>query len=185
MKMEMRYYLAFEFKGLGEKFVYVVTKETQDDVTDELLNRGWNITGPVVEFEEVSGRKISVNSKYVTRCQALFDAGAYGAAGSEDGKPDMIIAIDGMKEPLEYHDIDPEDAGLVASVMAFPGSGETEFVAFTDQDGEMNLIPADKVMFLESIHYEDEVVEEVPETAEARRPAKKLRAARAKKPSPK
>ena len=42
-------------------------------------------------------------------------------------------------------------------------SSVCNFVSFTDEDGEANLIPADKVMLLESIRYEDEFEDEVPD----------------------
>jgi hypothetical protein len=71
-QMEVRHYLAFEFTGIDEKFVYVVTEEVKDGVQQELLRRNWEIDGPVIEFEEISGRRIAVNAEYVRRCQALF-----------------------------------------------------------------------------------------------------------------
>src|SRR6266545_4970780 len=46
-------------------------------------------------------------------------------------------------------------------VMAGADLSVCSFVSFTDEDGEANLIPADKVMLLESIHYENEFEEKV------------------------
>lgn len=164
-QMEVRHYLTFEFTGINEKFVYVVTEDVKNSVQDELLGRNWDIEGPVVDFEEISGRKIAVNARYVRRCQALFDAGRF-PKDQDESEPDMMIVIEGVSKPLNYEDIDPEDAALVASVMAAPDSSVCNFVSFTDEDGEANLIPADKVMLLESIHYEDELEEEVTEKTE-------------------
>ncbi len=73
----------------------------------------------------------------------------------------MTIVIEGVSKPLYYDDIDPDDAALVASVMAGADLSVCSFVSFTDEDGEANLIPADKVMLLESIHYENEFEEKV------------------------
>jgi hypothetical protein len=159
-QIEVRHYLAFEFTGLKEKFVYVVTEEVKNSVQQELLHRNWEIEGPVVEFEESSGRRIAVNAGYVRRCQALFDAGVFPENNQDGNEPDMMIIVEGMSKPLYYDDIDPDEAALVASVMAGPDSSVCSFVSFTDEDGEANLIPADKVMLLESIHYEDEFEEE-------------------------
>ena len=47
--------------------------------------------------------------------------------------------------------------------MARPDPNICDFVSFTDEDGEDNLLPANKVMLLESIHYEDEFNNETPE----------------------
>ena len=55
-QMEVRHYLTFEFTGIDEKFVYVVTEEVMDRVQQELLDRNWEIDGPVIQFEDVSGR---------------------------------------------------------------------------------------------------------------------------------
>jgi hypothetical protein len=162
-KWKLRHYLTFEFAGTDEKFVYVVTEDVKNSVQEELLGRNWEIYGPVIEFEESSGRKIAVNAGYVRRCQALFEAGMFSPTDGDQSEPDMIIVIEGVSKPLYYHDIDPDDAALVASVMAAPDSGAYNFVSFTDEDGEANLIPADKIMLLESIHYENEFEDEVPE----------------------
>ena len=166
-QMEVRHYLTFEFTGIDEKFVYVVTEEVMDRVQQELLDRNWEIDGPVIQFEDVSGRQIAVNAEYVRRCQALFDAGVYPVKDEDVNEPDMVIVMEGMGKPLYYHDIDPDDAALVASVMDGVDSSTSTFVSFTDEDGEANLIPADKVMLLESIHYQGESEEELPEEIEA------------------
>jgi hypothetical protein len=162
-QIEVRHYLTFEFTGINEKFVYIVTEEVKNRVQQELLHRNWEIDGPVIEFEESSGRKIAVNAGYVRRCQALFDAGIFPAKGEDESEHDMMIVVEGMSKPLYYDDIDPADAALVASVIAGPDSSGCNFVSFTDEDGEANLIPADKVMLLESIRYEDEFEDEVPD----------------------
>lgn len=160
-QMEVRHYLTFEFTGIDEKFVYTVTEDVKNSVQQELLQRTWKIDGPVIEFEERSGRKIAVNVGYVRRCQVLFDAGMFPPKDQEESEPDMMIVIEGVSKPLYYNDIDPDDAALVASVMAGVDSGVCSFVSFTDEDGEANLIPADKVMLLESIHYEAELGEQL------------------------
>ena len=167
-QMEVRHYLTFEFTGINEKFVYTVTEEVKNSVQQELLHRNWEIDGQVIEFEENSGRKIAVNAGYVRRCQALFDAGIFSTKDEDEIEADMMIVIEGVSTPLYYNDIDPEDAALVTSVMAGADSGVCNFVSFTDEDGEANLIPADKVMLLESIHYEDELEEELPDEGEGK-----------------
>lgn len=182
-QMEVRHYLTFEFAGRDEKFVYVVTEEMKEGVTKELLHKDRVVDGSVIEFEDVSGRKIVVNVEYVRRCQALYDAGRYPSAEEDEDKPDMIIVMEGMRKPLTYLDIDPEDAALVASLVAAAGLDYVGFVSFTDEDGEENLIPADKVMLLDTLHYEDEFNEESPEGVEVPPPSKKSRAARARKPA--
>jgi hypothetical protein len=164
--MEVRHYLTFEFRGINERFVYTVTEDVKNSVQQELLYRNWEIAGPVIEFEETSGRKIALNAKYVRRCQALFDAGIFPSEDEDKSEADMMIVMEGVSEPLYYNDIDPDDAALVASVLAGPDSGVCNFVSFTDEDGEANLIPTDKVMLLESIHNENEFEEEVPEKGE-------------------
>ena len=78
----------------------------------------------------------------------------------------MMILIDGMSKPLYYNDIDPDEASLVASVMAGVDDGPCNFVSFLDEDGEDNLIPVDKVMLLESIHYEDDLEDEISDEVE-------------------
>ena len=155
-QMEVRHYLTFEFAGIGDKFVYTVSEGVKKAVQHELLHRNWEIAGSVIEFEESGGRKIAVNAEYVRRCQALFDAGVYPPESEEEIKPDMMIVLEGMTEPLYYNDIDPDDAALVASVMAGVDSDTCNFVSFIDEDGEDNMIPVDRVMLLDSIHYEDE-----------------------------
>lgn len=165
-QMEVRHYLTFEFPGLDDKFVYIVSEDTKNGVQQELLNRNWEIEGPVIEFEEISGRKIAVNALYVCRCQALFDAGIFPAKGEDESRADMMIAIEGMSKPLYYNDSDADDAALIASVMAGTDSSACSFVSFTDEDGEANLIPADRVMLLESVHYDDEYDEEVGENGQ-------------------
>lgn len=162
-QMQVRHYLTFEFTGIDDKFVYVVTEEVKNSVQQELLNRSWEISGLIIEFEDTSGRKIAVNAGYICRCQALFDAGVFPAKDADESEPDMTIVIEGMSKPLHYNDIDPDDAALVASVMAGADSSVCSFVSFTDEDGEANLIPADKVMLLESIHYESAFEEDTPE----------------------
>jgi hypothetical protein len=164
--MEVRHYLTFEFTGIADKFVDTVSEDVKNDVRHEFLHRNWEISGPVVEFEESSGRKIVVNAEYVRRCQALFDAGIYQAKDETEHKPDMLILIEGMSKPLYYNDIDPDDAALVASVMAGVDCDACTFVSFTDEDGEDNLIPVDRVMLLESIHYEDHLEDEMLEEDE-------------------
>jgi len=74
-----------------------------------------------------------------------------------------MIVVEGMSKPLSYNDIEPDEAALVASVMAGVESDVCNFVSFTDEDGEDNLIPADKIMLLESIHYDDDFAEEADE----------------------
>jgi hypothetical protein len=165
-QMEVRHYLTFEFPGLDDKFVYIVSEDTKNGVQQELLNRSWELEGPVIEFEEISGRKIAVNALYVCRCQALFDAGIFPAKGDDESRADMIIAIEGMSKPLYYNDIDAADAALIASVMAESDESACSFVSFTDEDGEANFIPADRVMLLESVHYDDEYDEEVGENGQ-------------------
>jgi hypothetical protein len=155
-EMEVKHFLTFELAGIDEKFIYTVTEDVKKWVQQELLGRNWNIEGPVIEFEEHSGRKIAVNARYVRRCQALFDAGIFPAKAEDDNEPDLMIVIEGMSRPLYYNDIDSDDAALVASVVAGANLDAYSFVSFTDEDGEPNVIPADKVMLLESIHYEDE-----------------------------
>jgi hypothetical protein len=142
-----------------------VSADIKTSVQDELLRRNWAIEGPVVEFEDSSGRRIAVNVRFLRRCQALYDAGVFppSAEGEDETEPDMMILMEGMKEPLNYNDIDPEDAALVASVMAGIDSEECTFVSFTDEDGEPNVIAADKIMLLESLHYDDDLEEEVAE----------------------
>ena len=157
--------MKFEFTGFADKFVYTVSEDVKNGIRHELLNRNWEIDGPVIEFEESSGRKIAVNARYIRRCQALFDAGIYPAKDSE-GEPEMMILIDGMSKPLYYNDIDPDEAALVASVMAGVDDGPCNFVSFLDEDGEDNLIPVDKVMLLESIHYEDDLEDEISDEVE-------------------
>jgi hypothetical protein len=159
-QMEVKHSLTFEFVGIDEKFVYTVTEDVKKWVQQELLGRDWNVDGPVIEFEEHSGRKVAVNARYVRRCQALFDTGILPAKAEDDNEPDMMIVIEGMSKPLCYNDIDPDDAALVASVVAGADSDAYSFVSFTDEDGEPNIIPADKVMLLESIHYENESEED-------------------------
>jgi hypothetical protein len=181
--MQVRHYLTFEFASRDEKFVYVVTEETKEGFTKELLHKDRDIDGPVIEFEDITGRKVSVNGDYLRRCQALYDAGVYTQGEEEEGKPDMVIVMEGMREPLTYYDIEPDDAALVASFVAGVGLGATGFVAFTDEDGEDNLIYAEKVMLLDTLHYQDEFDEESPEGAEALARRKKPKAARARKPS--
>jgi hypothetical protein len=161
--MEVRHYLAFEFTGINDKFVYAVTEDVKNSVQQELLHRNWDIDGLVIEFEESSGRKIVINAGYICRCQALFDAGMFPAKDEDESERDMKIIIEGMSKPLYYNDIDPDDAALVASVMAEADLSVCNFVSFTDEDGEANLIPADRVMLLESINYENEFEEDVPE----------------------
>src|ERR1051325_1152832 len=134
-QMEVRHYLTFEFAGIDEKFVYIVTEDVKKSVREELLSRNWDIDGPVIEFEEHSGRKIAVNARYIRRCQSLFDAGIFPKA-EDDSEPDMLLVIEGMRKPLSYNDIDPDDAALVASVMAGADSDAYSFVSFTDEDEE-------------------------------------------------
>ena len=162
-QMEVRHYLTFEFPGLDDKFVYIVSEDTKNSVQQELLNRSWDLEGPVIEFEEISGRKIAVNALYICRCQALFDAGIFPANDEDESRADMMIAIEGMSKPLYYNDIDAADAALIASIMAGLDSSDCSFVSFTDEDGEANLIPGDRVMLLERVHYDDEYDEEMEE----------------------
>jgi len=163
-KMEIRYYLTFEFTGVADKFVYTVAEGVKNGIREELLGRNWEVHGTVIEFEDVSGRKIAVNARYIRRCQGLFDAGIYPARDERDNsQPDMMIVVEGMSKPLSYNDIEPDEAALVASVMAGVESDVCNFVSFTDEDGEDNLIPADKIMLLESIHYDDDFAEEADE----------------------
>jgi hypothetical protein len=161
--MEVRHYLTFEFTGNSKKFVYTVSEDIKTSVQDELLSRNWAIDGSVIEFQDSSGRMIAVNARFLRRCQALYDAGIFPPKGEDETEPDMMIVMEGMNEPLCYNDIDPEDAALVASVMAGVDSEESSFVSFTDEDGEPNLVAADKIMLLESLHYDVELEEEVPE----------------------
>lgn len=79
----------------------------------------------------------------------------------------MMIVIEGMSKPLYYNEIDAADAALIASVMAEGDESPCSFVSFTDEDGEGNLIPADRVMLLESLHYDDEHDEEVAENGQS------------------
>jgi hypothetical protein len=90
--------------------------------------------------------------------------------------------MEGVGKPLYYNDIDPADAALVASVMVGVDSSAPTFVSFTDEDGEANLIPVDKVMLLESLRYEDDFEEEMPEQVEAESPSKKPMVAGDRKP---
>ncbi len=106
-QMQVRHYLTFEFTGIDDKFVYVVTEDVKNSVQQELLNRSWEISGLVIEFEDTSGRKIAVNAGYICRCQALFDAGVFSAKDADESEPDMTIVIEGMSKPLHYNDIDP------------------------------------------------------------------------------
>src|SRR5213594_2398180 len=99
-QMDVRHYLSFEFTGFADKFVYSVSEEVISRVKQELLHRNWEIDGPVIEFEESSGRKIAVNAGYVHRCQALFDAGMFPAKGEDESQPDMMIVMEGMGKPL-------------------------------------------------------------------------------------
>ncbi|MFN2514246.1 MAG: hypothetical protein ABR568_22890 [Pyrinomonadaceae bacterium] len=130
-EMEVRHYLTFEFSGIPDKFVYTVSEDVKNGVQQELLHRNCEIDGPVIEFDESSGRKIAVNAEYIRRCQALFDAGIYPPKDEDESRPDMIIVIEGMSKPLYYNDIGPEDAALVASVMAGVDSSACNFVSFT------------------------------------------------------
>lgn len=182
-QMEVRHYLTFEFAGRDEKFVYVVTEETKEGVAKEILHRDRDVDGAVVEFEDVEGRKIAVTLEYICRCQALYDAGMYTEEDEEEGKPDMLIVMDGMKEPLTYYDIEPNGAALVASLVAGIGLGVSGFASFVDQDGEDNLFAVEKVMLLDTLHYEDEFDDELPEETEVQPRRKKPEAARARKPS--
>jgi len=68
-KMEIRYYLTFEFTGVADKFVYTVAEGVKNGIREELLGRNWEVHGTVIEFEDVSGRKIAVNARYIRRCQ--------------------------------------------------------------------------------------------------------------------
>ena len=47
-QMQVRHYLTFEFTGIDDKFVYVVTEEVKNSVQQELLNRSWEISGLVM-----------------------------------------------------------------------------------------------------------------------------------------
>jgi hypothetical protein len=163
--MEIRHYLTFEFAGMNEKFVYVVSEEVKNGVRHEFLQRNWEIEGPVIEFEDTAGRKIAVNARYVRRCQALYEAGIYSTKDEQE-KPDMTFVIEGMSEPLNYNDIEPDDAALIASNMAAPEDQICNFISFLDEDGEDNLIPVDRVMLLDTIHYDDEFDEELAEATE-------------------
>jgi hypothetical protein len=190
-EMEVRHYLTFEFTGRDEKFVYVVTEETKEGVTQDLLYQDEEIEGSVIEFEDINGRKISINRTFLRRCQAVYDAGGDPDKGEGDYKPDMIIIMEGMREPLEYLDIEPEDAALIASLVADIGLDEIGFASFVDEDGEDNLIAIDSVMLLDTLHYEDEFDEEdgaeldenPPAEVEPQPRRRKPRAARAKKPA--
>ena len=51
-------------------------------------------------------------------CQALFDAGIYPIKDERESKPDMTFVLEGRSEPLNDADIEPDDAALIASVMA-------------------------------------------------------------------
>ena len=165
-RMEVRHYLTFEFPGLDDKFVYIVSEDTKNGVQQELLNKSWDLDGPVIQFEEISGRKIAINALYVCRCQALFDTGIFPAKGEDESRADMMIVIEGMSKPLYYNDIDAADAALIASVMAESDESTCRFVSFTDEDGEANFIPADRVMLLERVPYDDEYDEEVGENGQ-------------------
>ena len=165
-QMQIRHYLAFEFAGIQRKFVYIVSEDVKNSVRHEFLQRDWRIEGPVIEFGDTSGRKIAVNARYVRRCQALFDGGIYPTKAEPESKPDMTFVMEGMSEPLNYNDIEPDDAALIASVMAGTEDSICNFISFLDEDGEDNVIPADKIMLLESIHYDDELDEELPENNE-------------------
>lgn len=46
---------------MSEKFVYVVPEDVKNGVQQEFLNGEWEIHGPTIEFEEISGRKSEVN----------------------------------------------------------------------------------------------------------------------------
>jgi hypothetical protein len=166
-QMQVRHYLTFEFAGMRGKFLYMVSEDVKNSVRHDFLQRDWEIEGPVIEFEDTSGRKIAVNARYVRRCQALFEAGIYPTKDKPESKPDMTFVIEGMSEPLNYDDIEPADAELIASVMAGTEDRICNFISFLDEDGEDNVIPADKIMLLESIHYDDELDEELPEESES------------------
>lgn len=56
-QMEVRHYLTFEFTGITDKFVYVVSEEIKNGAQHEFLRRDWQIEGLVIEFEESGGRK--------------------------------------------------------------------------------------------------------------------------------
>jgi hypothetical protein len=60
-QMEIRHYLTFEFPGMQGKFVYIVSEDVKNSVRHEFLQRDREIEGPVIEFEDTSGRKIAVN----------------------------------------------------------------------------------------------------------------------------
>lgn len=166
-QMQIRHYLTFELAGMQRKFVYMVSEAVKNSVRHEFLQRDWKIEGPAIEFEDTSGRKIAVNARCVRRCQALFDAGIYPTKDEPESKPDMTFVIEGMSEPLNYNLIEPDDAALIASVMAGTEDRICNFISFLDEDGEDNMIPTDKIMLLESIHYDDELDEELPEESES------------------
>jgi hypothetical protein len=62
----------------------------------------------------------------------------------------MTFVIEGLSEPLNYDDIEADDAALIASVMAGTEDRICNFISFLDEDGEDNVIPADKIMLLET-----------------------------------
>lgn len=174
-QIEAKHYLTFEFKEVDQKFVYTVTEDVKNSVHEELLGRDWETNSPVIEFKECSGRKISVNARYVRRCQALFDTGLFPAKDQAKTDPGMMIIIDGMTEPLYYNDIESDEALHVASVMVGVDSDSCEFVSFTDEDGEVNLIRADKVMLLERSHYKNEFEEDLPQLSQTQSAATRSR----------
>jgi len=95
----------------------------------------------------------------------------------------MVLVVEGMSKPLHYDDIEPDAAALLASFMVGTELSENGFVSFLDEDGEDNLIPADKIMLLESVHYEDELDDEAPEKVKAKPAAKRKSARAAKRPA--
>ena len=104
-----------------------------------------------VSFDTISGRTVYINCRYVLLCQVLWQ-GELKTLQKTEEEPDARIYLQGRAEPLEYLDADTEELRFVTQCLDNDDAlSETMFVAITDEDGERNLIPISKIIFLDSI----------------------------------
>lgn len=160
--MVQNFYLKFTLQGAASPVVYEVLKKEQERVQTCFSNMNRIDRHQLIEFDDVAGRAVHVNPKHVLMFQALWDAGLpKEPPESEAEAPDVILWVNGFSEPLQYHESDLQELASLAQALELADFEDAPFVSFTDQDGELVCIQADKIMMMESIDYSSALEEEL------------------------
>ncbi|HOV88025.1 MAG TPA: hypothetical protein PLM79_16840 [Syntrophobacteraceae bacterium] len=145
-----RYFVKFHFEGREEPVIYEVGKATTEQISNNLEGTPelfcW--------FPTVRGREVAVNLRAIDLVHFLWEPVA-GTSTKEEGESieddlDIVIYFRNRKEPFISGAAYPVEVSFIFDSLQLGGFHEDPFLWFSDEDDELVVIDARKLLCIEA-----------------------------------